>query len=501
VKRTKKNILANFVGQGTTIIFALICTPFYTRVLGAEGFGIFGLYLTVQSLVTLLDFGFSTTLNREIAASTGIPERRQHVRDLLHTMQVTFWCVAALIAGVIAALAPVLSRYWLRPEVLSESTIRASLFIMAPAIAFFWLTNFYSAGISGLQRQVRLNLISISMDALRFGGSLAVLWKWPNLPALFAWLALVNAAHCVLVGLLVWHIMPKTNQRASLSAAPILKVWRFAAGVGGLGVTAVLLTQTDKVLLSKLLSLSQFGYYSLAALVAGGLSRLFGPVYAALFPRFSQLIAADDMEHFVPFYHQSCQFMSVILLPTAVVLAAFSREVLFVWTNDPTTAANVHLVLTILALGTAVNGLMNLPYALQLAHGWTKLALVTNMFLIVMMIPLLLILVNCYGPVGAAMVWLILNSVYFFVGAPIMHRYLMKGELMTWYLKDICSPLIGILLVVIPARLLIHVEMQRTQMSLMLLAVLFAAVLGAVLGSPLTRERLFSRFTKRPTSP
>jgi hypothetical protein len=72
---------------------------------------------------------------------------------------------------------------------------------------------------------------------------------------------------------------------------------------------------------------------------------------------------------------------------------------------------------------------------------------------------------------------------------------------MTWYLKDICSPLIGILLVVIPARLLIHVEMQRTQMSLMLLAVLFAAVLGAVLGSPLTRERLFSRFTKRPTSP
>ena len=45
-------------------------------------------------------------------------------------------------------------------------------------------------------------------------------------------------------------------------------IWRFTAGMSGISILAVILTQLDKVILSKMLSLEMFGYYTLASMVA-----------------------------------------------------------------------------------------------------------------------------------------------------------------------------------------------------------------------------------------
>jgi len=142
----------------------------------------------------------------------------------------------------------------------------------------------------------------------------------------------------------------------------------------GISLTVIFLTQTDKIVLSKILSLEMFGYYTLATAVASGLTYFIGPVFSALFPRFSQLVSANDEKGLIELYHKGCQFMSVVILPAAIVVALFSSEILLLWTGDPITVANTHLVVSILIVGTALNGLMNLPYALQLAYGWTTLA-------------------------------------------------------------------------------------------------------------------------------
>ena len=106
-----------------------------------------------------------------------------------------------------------------------------------------------------------------------------------------------------------------------------------AAGMTGISVTAVILQQTDKIVLSKILPLEMFGYYTLATVVAGALYHFIGPVFSALFPRFSQLVSINDQAGLLELYHKSCQLMSVMILPAVIVVSLFSSEILLLWTD------------------------------------------------------------------------------------------------------------------------------------------------------------------------
>jgi O-antigen/teichoic acid export membrane protein len=86
---------------------------------------------------------------------------------------------------------------------------------------------------------------------------------------------------------------------------------------------------------------------------------------------------------------------------------------------------------------------MNIPYALQLAAGWTRLALYANVVAIVVLLPAIVVLSSRYGAVGAAVVWLALNVGYATIGVGIMHRRLLRGELTRWYLVDVGLPLVA----------------------------------------------------------
>jgi len=137
----------------------------------------------------------------------------------------------------------------------------------------------------------------------------------------------------------------------------------------------------------------------------------------------------------------------VIILPMAAVIALFSFDILQLWMGSPVTAQNAAPIVSVLVLGTALNGLMNLPYALQLAYGWTSLGLRINIFLIATMVPAIFFMASRYGPVGAAAVWVVLNSVYMLIGVPLTHHRLLKGEARRWFIEDFGLPLLGVAIV------------------------------------------------------
>jgi hypothetical protein len=100
---------------------------------------------------------------------------------------------------------------------------------------------------------------------------------------------------------------------------------------------------------------------------------------AGRFPRFSRLVAIGDTRALSALYHRSSQAMGVLVLPAAAVLALLYHEIMLRWTQSPEAAEATRVVLALFAVGTALNGLMNVPYALQLATGWTRLAMYANL--------------------------------------------------------------------------------------------------------------------------
>jgi len=251
----------------------------------------------------------------------------------------------------------------------------------------------------------------------------------------------------ILTGVLLWRSLPKSPRRPAFKGRLLADIWRFAAGMTGITIMSIILTQLDKVILVKILPLDAFGYYSLASRVAGGLSYLTAPICAAFFPRFSQLATKDDTQALVRLYHRGCQLLSVLITPPAAVLTLFSYELLLVWTQDRSIAENSHLMLSLLTVGTALNAIASLPYALQLAYGWTRLALVVSTAATLLLAPLIYFMSIRYGGVGAAIVWVILNSLYILVVLYLMHRRLLQGELWRWYHRDVGRPLFAVAMI------------------------------------------------------
>jgi O-antigen/teichoic acid export membrane protein len=249
--------------------------------------------------------------------------------------------------------------------------------------------------------------------------------------------------------------------------------------------------------LSRVLPLESFGYYALATNAAASVALISAPFFATTFPRFSSLVAAGDESALRVVYHQACQLLSVILLPFTVALIVFARQVLLVWTGNPMIAENAALPMALLAAGFALNALHNLPYALQLAHGWTTLAITENSIAVVLLIPLAIYAGRNYGGAGAAAVWLLLNVFYATISIWIMHRRYLRGELLHWYRYDVGAPLLATIIVLVPAAFVAPATGSRIVLFLWLAVTTTAAAVLAVLLTPHPRavaKDYWSRF-------
>ena len=442
----KLNTAANLSARVWTAVVHLAFVPLYVSYLGIEAYGLIGVFTSLLALFALLDLGLSATLNRELAKLSTKAGSGREARDLLRTLETLYWPAALAIGLCIALAAPFIAGDWIRVGSLGVTTTEHAVILMGLTIGLQWPASLYAGGLMGLQRQVLLGGISAAVATLRAAGAVLVLANLSaTIEAFFWWQAAASVVQTVATGAALWLKLPPSAAAPRFSRRALSEVWRLAAGMAAISALGVVLTQLDKIILVKLLPLVEFGYYSLAWTVATGLYFLIGPLFSALFPRFTQLVAQQNEPGLRGLYHEGCQWMSVILLPVAVVIALFAAELMHLWTGDAAIAERSHALLSLLIAGTALNGLMSLPTALQLAYGWTSLGIATNLVAVVALVPLMFVLTSGFGAAGGAAAWLLLNGAYVLFALPLMHRRILRGEQWRWYGIDVGLPLIAAL--------------------------------------------------------
>jgi O-antigen/teichoic acid export membrane protein len=365
-------------------------------------------------------------------------------------------------------------------------------------LAFFqWPISFYQGGLMGAGRQSLFNVLKISLVTVTHGGAVLILWRVsPTIQGFFLWMAAMSAVQVIILASALWKSLPPATRAPRFDVRLLRKVWRFAAGMSGIAASALILTQMDKVVLSKLVSLKVFGYYTLAGMFETGLLMIVASVVNTVFPRFSAMAEAHDEQALTRLYHGATQLMVVLIIPVAAVLALFSGDVLVLWTRNAEVARNAAPIAAVLVVGTALNGLMNVPYALQLAHGWTSFLLYINTFLVATLVPAVWYMTSHYGPVGAASIWVALNAIYILVGIPFTHRRLLRHEMARWFTEDVAPASAAVLLVTGVGRVLITSPM-RPAMALVTLSFLYVVALAAgALAAPQVRSRLLGELSK-----
>lgn len=483
----KKNIVANFGGGAWTGIMNLVFVPLYIHFLGIEAYGLVGIFGTLLAIFALLDMGLSTTLNREMARLAAYEGRAQEMRDLVRTLEVPYWLVALFLGVIVSALAPFIAYHWVNVESLSPKTVQIAIMLMGLAVAFQWPISLYSGGLLGLQRQVLLNVINVVTATFRGLGAVLILWlASPTAEAYFLWQIVASVIQIGLIAFFLWRSLPEFSEPPRFRREILSSIWRFAASMTGIVAASTILTQLDKVILSRILSLETFGYYTLASVVAMSLYRFISPVFTATFPRFTHLVGTGATEELIRLYHKSAQLLSVLVLPVAVVVSLFSKEILLLWTQSPVTTEHTYVLVSILVIGTAIHGLIHIPYALQLAFGWTRLPLIINIVSVLFVVPLVILLTRWFGPVGAASVWLILNIAYVVSSITLMHRRLLPAEKWRWCFEDVGRPLVAAFVVGVTGRCIIRSDWP----SLPLIASLALVSVTALLATACAANQL-----------
>ena len=434
-----KNLLSGFASSGLSAVLGFLFVPLYIKYLGIESYGLIGFFATMQAVLALLDMGIAPTMNREAARFTALGGKLE-LANLLRTLSLLYWGIGVIAFLAIFALAPYIADHWLQATGIDSTRLIRNIILMGLVFSCRWPIGLYQSTLVGMQKIATVSAISMAMSILvNFGAWIVLANVSTTIEAFFIWQAIVALLNLMLVYWITWSCF---NIKSSLSFQSLKNVWKFSAGMSGIAFSSIFLMQLDKILLSKLLPLKLFGYYSLAVVFAGSLSLLINPIFNVIFPRLSELVAEGNEKNIFEFYMTGTQLLAGILFPVALIGAFFTNDILVYWVRDGAIVSEVAPIAALLLIGGALNGVMIFPYALQLAHGMTKLPLVIILSLISLYVPLTYYLVITYGAIGGALSWLLLNLSYLMNGPWLTHKFILKNSSLMWLCKGVMWPAI-----------------------------------------------------------
>jgi O-antigen/teichoic acid export membrane protein len=436
----KRNIFANYVSQVYVLFIGFLILPLYLKYMGAEAYGLVGFFAMLQAVFEFLDPGLTPTMARETARFRGGATDALTYRRFVRSLEGVF-LVVALVGGLsILATSGYIANHWLQVKQLPIAEVRIAVQLMAVVAALRWMSGMYRGAISGSERLVWLGGYNTFIATLRFVCVLPILMFVSASPITFFSYQL-GVAVLELAGLMlyVYRLLPSisTQKRLPWSWDPLKPVLKFSLSIAFTSSVWVVITQSDKLVLSKLLPLAEYGYFTLAVLVASGVIVISGPISQAIMPRMAKLEAEGDHDGVIRVYRQATQLVAVIAGASSVTMAFLAKPMLWAWTGDKNLANKAAPILILYAIGNCILAVSSFPYYLQYAKGNLRLHLIGNAIFVVMLIPAIIWIASKYGGVGAGYVWVGMNLLYFVGWLPIVHRKFSPGLNLKWYFQDI----------------------------------------------------------------
>jgi O-antigen/teichoic acid export membrane protein len=397
--RLGQNVASNYV----TIVWmgglSLALIPVYMKLLGPSQWGIVAACISVQAFMSLLDLGLGQIMPRDIARVADSP------RETATTFML--FSRAYLVLGVLGCALGQLAVPWLvdswldQGRGIDDDAILAFRCVLLQFV--FQLANSAHIGYwNGLQAQGFANLRQCIFGTLKHMGALAAIMLWGGSPVAYLLPFLIVSA-------LEYTANHWTIQREiSFAAAPQPTVQDFRrlareAGVLAVGVlVGMLISQVDRIVLSRTVDIESFGRYVIVANLGIAFMQLQYPLVRAYLPRIVQAQAINDRS---ASRHLGIGIFVLCILPCAVV-ALFAPQILQAWTRDPNVVRDGVAPLRLLLAAVALNAAYQPLYQRILARGSTHLILRVNCIVLAVAIPTAIFATNAWGITGAGFTWL-----------------------------------------------------------------------------------------------
>ncbi|MFW2209176.1 oligosaccharide flippase family protein [Vibrio cholerae] len=489
----KKNIIASYISQAYVVLAGILVLPFYITTLGGEAYGLVGFFAMLQSMFALLDLGLTPTIGRETARYRAGAHTEVIFSQLYRTLNMIFIIIALLGGGTLFLLANRLAENWLNIDTLSLQEVIYALQVMAVSVALRWMTGLYRGVVTGSEQLVWLSGFNVFIATLRFLLVFPVMWTWGATPTIFfSYQLLVALTEFVGLWLKAKKLKPRLNteQNAQLSWSfkPIKPYLTFALSIALTSGLWVVVTQTDKLIMSNLLSLENYGYFTLAVLVASGIMMIGGPISGAIMPRMAKLEAENKREELIKVYRSATQLVTVIAGSVSIMLVVFSEPILWVWTGDENIVKTASPILQLYAAGYALVVLGGWPFRLQYALGKLKLHIIGSLMFVSILLPSLWYATEQHGMIGAGYAWLFVNLIHFIVWTAVVHVTYVPNLHLKWLFNDIVKVLVLPLTVAFIASWLFIDSNRLVMLAELIFIGLIVIAIAAITSEPMRQK-------------
>jgi O-antigen/teichoic acid export membrane protein len=291
------------VSVGLTSVLRIISSMTLTRVLDSHAYGVVGIITTVAFMLGMLsDVGLASFIIRH-----------QEGNDRLFRDQV--WTIRLVRGAILAAIMALISK---------PAAIALGKPELAPVVAV-WSISFLVDGMSSLafataireQKLWRMSLLDLSLNVSTFIVSVALAFIWRSYWALIAGMLAGAICKC----LLSYILFPNSRQRFVFNRERSRELWGFSRYIAMSSMLSLLILQSDKIVLARLMPLATYGLYAIATTLAAAPASLSVP-YAnrVLYAAYSKAVRIDPATLRHVFYERRRKVVLLYMFAVSMII-------------------------------------------------------------------------------------------------------------------------------------------------------------------------------------
>ncbi|MGN6237625.1 lipopolysaccharide biosynthesis protein [Dyella sp.] len=436
--RLRDNVVANLAGTAVAAGVAVLSAPLIYRWMGADAYGLVGVYVLLQTLMPLFDAGITAGLARAVAwhRERSLGEVRTLVRAALRpiaALAVVFVFVAAFVADPVA-------RHWIDDSTIPFRAVRLAFWWMAGALAVRLVAGLGRASLMALELQSSANAVQAAAAVARtFGALLFAMATDTGVIGFFALQVPISFAEYIAYQRALRRAVPV--EPMPVARADLSRHLRFAFGIAGLSAMWLLTSQIDKALLAESLSLRGYGAYSLGVHVASVILLAVGAVHGAVLPRMTRHVAGQEEVKLGELYGIATT-LTVAMACAVVVAIAIGARMLVPSLRVSVDGIDPMRIAWLYGIGNAGAALLAMAYQLQNARGMLRMHAVGTVLQMLVQVPLVAWSASGGDAVLTAVMFACVNWAFALVWLPFVHARFLPGGHWHWMSRHLLPTLV-----------------------------------------------------------
>lgn len=397
-KKDLQNLFWNAANNLLNGLFTLFFTPIFLKILGITDYAFINIWLTLNSLILILDLGVNLTINKLIASKdeTLIAKKKWFSSFEANLGKRIFLLnIITLGLGIIFLIwITTVSRHYI-----------ITILILILSSSFQFLVQYYTNVFLGLLLHKKINRINILFTFVKFGLGLSLVYYLPNIIG-FAVLQLI-------ISIIQWKYLKfQVYHHLDINLAQISPEKNFTKsknndlkGFTLLSIASIILLHLDKVWATSNIDISYYSKYAVAITGANALHLIIQPLYKTFFPRYSCNSKNNKLILTEQFIHSST-LSSILLILVSISFYQYSETILRLWLGT-NYSSDINNHFNIAVIGIGISGIFWLPAAFLQVNN--KHAIHNNAIIISIIISIVLVVIDWVFKldISPAIVWVI----------------------------------------------------------------------------------------------